>query len=162
MIRDTLLHQIGLCHYTIHRNMEGIDDEASLERVGAGGNCANWVLGHIVATRRRLLDHLGGEHPLSTERAARYVRGSDPLGPGSEALTIDELTRVLDATQDTIRELLPAQDDAFFEQQVPDLFDDQKTQSRGQQLATIIFHETYHAGQLGVIRHAIGREPAIV
>ena len=44
-----------------------------------GGNCFNWVLGHVVAHRNAVLAALR-RPPISTaEEAAPYARGSRPL-----------------------------------------------------------------------------------
>lgn len=47
--------------FVVNKNLEGISHEESLKSSDRGGNCINWVIGHIVVTRDVLLETLGLE-----------------------------------------------------------------------------------------------------
>ena len=69
------------------QNVDGFDHEDSLKQPVAAGNCLNWVVGHIVATRNSILKLLG-EQPLWNEEEGKpYARGSAPITGGSQAFT---------------------------------------------------------------------------
>ena len=52
-------------------------------------------------------------------------------------------------------------EDAQLEALVPKLFEPEAQEPVGVQLATFLFHECYHVGQLRTIRTAIGKAAAI-
>src|SRR6058998_2472663 len=56
----------------LFRNLEGITHEESFVQPAPAGNCLNWVLGHIVATRNRLLPLVGAQPIWPREQAYRY------------------------------------------------------------------------------------------
>jgi hypothetical protein len=144
MHESTLLaQQFELNHHVAHANLEGITHEDSLRHPPAG-NCLNWVLGHVVATRHALLAILG-EPPLwSSEQASPYQRGTrPPLDPG-RALPLASIVAALDGTQETLRRRL---------HDVPE--------AQLQQVAALSFHESYHLGQCGLLRRLLGRDGAI-
>ncbi|MCP3920785.1 MAG: DinB family protein [bacterium] len=161
MIKQALLTQLGFTHYSITKNLEGITHADSLERPQNGGNGINWVLGHIVNSRGSFTKHFDADPPLDEASAKLYGRGAEPIGPGSDAVQLEELTRLLDASQERIAGLLQEADEAFLAVEVPQLFAPDKTQPRGVQFAAVLFHESYHAGQLGSIRGALGKGGAI-
>jgi hypothetical protein len=45
-----------------------------------GGNCLNWVMGHLTTTRTNLLAMLGSSDTVWTfDEAKRYIPGSSPV-----------------------------------------------------------------------------------
>ena len=48
---DLLALQFHYNHLILKRNLEDIDHAASVRRPPGDGNCLNWVVGHVVATR---------------------------------------------------------------------------------------------------------------
>jgi len=161
MIKDALKAQLGFTHYAVTENVEAVSHEDSLESAERGGNSLNWVLGHIVASRTGMLRLLGGEPTLPDDRRRLYARGSAAIGAGSDCVPFEELRRRFEESQRQILEKLEAADDALWSRQVPGLFDPDAREPLGVQLAAFVFHESYHAGQLGVIRRAIGKAAAI-
>jgi len=63
MTADGLKRLFELNHYAIGVNARDLSHEESLMGPGPAGNCANWVLGHIVANRGAILS-LVGEQPV--------------------------------------------------------------------------------------------------
>lgn len=47
-VQELLAHQFGLVYQTAATNLEGMTREHSLVQPEPGGNCANWILGHLV------------------------------------------------------------------------------------------------------------------
>ncbi|MEO6194672.1 MAG: hypothetical protein ABIS20_16800, partial [Thermoanaerobaculia bacterium] len=67
-------------HMSLTRNLEGITHEESLRAPGPGGNSLNWVLGHLLYHRNVVMKLLNRPPVWDPEKAARYARGSAPLG----------------------------------------------------------------------------------
>ena len=72
----TLEIQLRFSHLVVNRNLQDVTHEESLRAPQPAGNCANWVLGHLVASRQHMLGLLG-EPPLwDRARIRRFDRGS--------------------------------------------------------------------------------------
>ena len=150
----TLPKLYGLNLMVIEKNLDGITLEESLFQPQSAGNCVNWVLGHIVATRNQVMK-LIGEKPIWSEvEAAPYVRGSKPLTNRKKALMLEKMLTDLKTSQDTILNTLLRMSPEEWEAPVDD-------STVYEQLAILQFHEAYHAGQLGLLRRLLGKPCAI-
>jgi len=161
MIPDVFRTQAGFADYSIRTNLEGMSHADSLRSAGEGGNCMNWVLGHLVNTRGAMLTLLGGEPVTGARHQELYGRGSSPIGPDSDAVPIDELLDTWRAGQEALLARLSETTEADWKRRVPKLFAPDEEESVAEQLAAFLFHECYHAGQLGVIRRNAGKAGAI-
>ncbi|MEW6071846.1 MAG: DinB family protein [Planctomycetota bacterium] len=161
MIQNALSTQLVFTYMTAQANLDGISHADSLAAPPKGGNGINWVLGHVVNTRGVMLDLLGAAPVLGARGKELYGRGSKAIGPGAPCLSLEELRRLLDASQATLRQKLAAADEAALAREVPDLFDAAQKTTCAVKLAQLLFHEAYHMGQIGTIRRAIGKEPGI-
>jgi len=139
--------------YSINANTENITHEESLRDPGPGGNCINWVLGHIVSYRNDILELLGAEPAIDKEKSEPYLRGTGPL-EGAAAVDSDELLSLLKKSQEVL-------DGRLKEMKGDDLDKPAGDKTVGARLAFLQFHETYHAGQLGVLRRILGKKGAI-
>jgi len=149
-------------YFVLTRNAEGITHEMSLAAPSPGGNCMNWVLGHILSTRSTILK-LAGEEPVWGEaEAAPYQRGSEPLTPGRAAVArpfaelLADLARSQERLMAGLARITPEQLAAPGLPGVPG-----GDQPVGTQLAVLNFHEAYHAGQTGILRRLAGLPGAI-
>ena len=161
MPQEILKTQIGFNHYVIKVNSAGLTDEESLLAPEPAGNCLNWVLGHILAGRASILELLGSEGMLSEEQARPYRRGSDPLTESSRAMTIAEILRGLERTQEMILSGLDSLDDAGMARVIPESPFGRDEETVASLLAGLVFHESYHVGQTGLLRRLAGYEGAI-
>lgn len=156
---EALLTQIGYVQYGLKTNTAELTHEESLEQPQAGGNCLNWVVGHIVANRNHILTLLGQEPIWSSEKAARYARGTEPIaGPEEGVLPLDQILADFDTAQDGIVAGLSEISDEELDVLVPWFGEDHP---KAVALAGLVFHETYHLGQTGLLRRVVGREGAI-
>jgi uncharacterized damage-inducible protein DinB len=144
----------GLNHYTLTVNLAGLTHEDSVAGPNPGGNCANWVLGHILANRNAILSLLHEEPVLGEAEAKVYERGSPQMNGGAGAIPLERLIQDLERSQERLlrglSRLSPEDLDAPVEQS-----------TLGATLAFLQFHEAYHAGQVGLLRRMAGREGAI-
>ena len=85
MIAATLTKLFEINHHAIKVNADGITDAEALIQPEPGGNCMNWIIGHILASREGMLRLLGEPTVLSPEMAERYKRGSAPITKANHA-----------------------------------------------------------------------------
>jgi hypothetical protein len=156
MPQARLLSRLFEMNYgALFRNLEGITREEALVRPERGGNCINWVTGHIVASRNNvltLLDH----HPIWPKPLAHLYSGRDDSGWTNEtAADFDIIRADLARSQKTIMAALDSVDARGLS----------KRSENGRTLAEVLgffqFHEAYHAGQVGVLRRIVGKQGAI-
>ena len=145
----------------ICRNLDGVSHEESLLAPADGGNCLNWVLGHIVTARSTVLT-LAGATPIPVaDKLSVYGRGA----------TCDENTLFLDLAtlhgylDDSNQRLLPALSqlsEAALNREVPQPYRKPPTTgSVGEALVRLHYHEGYHNGQIGLLRRIAGKDGAI-
>lgn len=158
---DALTGQLGLVHYVLKTNVEGLTHEESLAQPTPGGNCLNWVVGHLMTGRNGALQLLGMAPLWDDATAETYKRGSPPLTDPAKALPFEKIMADFDASQtmllDGLRRLPPERlgDKApFSPTNNPD-------ETVGSLLAGIVFHDAYHTGQTGLLRRLVGKQGAV-
>jgi len=152
MTAEGLKRLFELNHYAIGVNARDLSHEESLMGPGPAGNCANWVLGHIVANRGAILSLVGEQPVWDAATGERYKRGSSPIAREA-ARPFPELLESLDRSQ---ARLLTGLARLKHEELGED-----DGESLGSKLAFLQFHEAYHAGQLGLLRRIAGKRGAI-
>jgi len=149
-----LVRQFEYNQQTVKVNLDGISDEESMFQPTPGGNCINWIVGHITATRNAAHRLLDLPPAWADDAAARYARGSQPITGAGEAIPLDELIGRYRSSQGVLTAALQSATDE-------DLWRAVGGEHVAVQLAGLSFHESYHVGQLGVLRRLIGRAGAI-
>ena len=147
---DLIETYFSLNHRLIHAQTEGLTNEDSLLQPVSRGNCLNWVLGHIVATRNSILQLLGEALIWDDDTAARYGRGSAPITTALDGLPLERILGDFDRAQSRI--VLGFAHIAEHELDAPS--GDATIRER---LAFLHFHEAYHIGQLSLLRRLAGR-----
>ena len=133
---------------------KGITPEESCRPPAGGGNSLNWVLGHIAASRNDIHELLGAPPACSAETAELYRRGSSGVTDGAGMLRDAEIVALLAQSAQTIKERLASMSAADFARPV-------EKGTVGDALAFLQFHESYHAGQVGLLRRLLGKEGVI-
>jgi len=144
----------------IHAQTADLSHADTLIQPVSGGNCMNWVLGHLLETRLTLLEALGGEPPLDPAKVMRYRRDSEPVrcdGPG--VLSLESLLNDHDLVHTAVMAQLLMMDEADFdtENQVGE-----RQVTRGWRVFFLQFHSNYHIGQLEQLRQLAGRTEKVV
>jgi len=155
----TLKMQHALTAYVLDRNIEGVDHAESLAPPSPGGNCANWVLGHIVSARNTALGIVGQTPLAPPEKFAAY--GNEPLTGETNAIPWDELVDLLHRSQAPLEEGLAQASDETMAKPAPFSPTNNPDETIGSLLAAFAFHEAYHAGQLGLLRRLNGHAGAL-
>lgn len=145
----------------IARNVDGLTHEESLMQPQPGGNCLNWVMGHLTVVYDKTLPMLGQESVLPKDVWQLYDRGTPPLQDGTKAMPFNELLQAWnDACQrfDTGLSTLNAE---RLDQKAPASPTNNPNETIRSLLTTIGWHQAYHAGQTAILRRLAGKEGAI-
>ena len=163
MDKNALIQTFRLAARVVDMNLDGISHENGLKRPLGEGNCANWIAGHILVTRDLFLTRQGVTPFLSGDEAAPYARGSGPLLAGEPCMDMDRLREGLKRTGEDFITVLTGLDEAALEAELsPNDFPvpvEVKTLSA--LLTLLLFHESYHAGQIGIVRRSLGLQGSI-
>jgi hypothetical protein len=152
MIEPRFLRTLFVDTYdAIKRQMEGITHSDSVRQPPFDGNCINWILGHIVVARCNFLMMLDVPSIWGMDQCRRYIPGSAPVTGDDDAVPFNSLLAGLDRTQD---QLLTALACASAE----DLHLIKDDQSIGGHLISYHAHESYHLGQLEILRQLVGKK----
>lgn len=160
MIASVLAKQYHFTAYVIGANLQGMSEEQALTCPPGGGSCANWVLGHILSARNGVHHLLGLEAAFPPAKAARYARGTAPVTPADPGEPLADLLAAFQASQQKVAAALPglSPQQLAREMAMPDPL---KEGPVGAHLGLLLFHESYHAGQLGVLRRLAGIPGAV-
>ena len=156
MSTELLAVQLGYNNYTFHKNTEGVSHQESLAQPHPGGNCLNWVVGHLATTRDRTRAILGLEPILGAEEHPVYARSAEPLTDASKAEPFDRLTAAFAQDQDDLIAAVAALTPEQLAAPAPFSPGNNPEETVGTLLAGLVFHEAYHIGQTGVLRRISG------
>jgi DNA-binding transcriptional ArsR family regulator/uncharacterized damage-inducible protein DinB len=160
-MREMLVRMYALAHGALHMNLEGITHPESLVQPQPDGNCIQWVVAHVVATRDQLSRLIGAEPVLPPALGKRFMRPAAALTDPAEARPFAEWVADLDRSQERITAALAV----FPTDRLAEPFDGARLPGRpgtlAEALAFFHFHESYHVGQVGLLRRLVGRGGAI-
>lgn len=158
-LAQLLITQLEFTHRTLHLNTEGLDHAASLLQPQPGGNCLNWIAGHVVAGRGRMLTILGAK-PIWDDDTAEPYRRRSPGIAGEEPGVVD-FERILDDYDTTQSQIVDAIEEMPSAKLAAEAARSSIDLPPAKQLAGLVFHEAYHVGQTGILRRLIGAKGAI-
>ena len=156
-----LRHQSDVTRIVVRLNADGIAHEDSLIQPRPAGNCFNWVLGHLVAIYGEALPLLGQQPVRPREELSHYQRGASPITNAAEAIRIEELLRWWDESCARFDAGLAALSECRLAERAPFSPSNDPNETVGSLLATLVHHQAYHSGQLGVLRRISGKPGAI-
>ena len=155
MANESLVTPFRFGFMSLERNLEGFTEEEALRRPEPGGNCANWLVGHLLAYRDRT-HQLLGLAPAWPERfgdPAAYKRGGD--GAVAAPVPLADLVAALRTSQEAVIPALEAVSSARLAEEASN------NQTVAGQLGFLALHEGYHSGQVGLLRRVFGKPGAI-
>ncbi|MBX3051581.1 MAG: DinB family protein [Caldilineaceae bacterium] len=132
----------------IKRKSEGLTHADSMRQLPFPGNCMNWNIGHILVYRMQYLGVIDGISQPDPAEFAIYGGGSQPLTDSSKAIPLEVLlARIDDASAQVIAALasMPAE-------KLAEIYDAEQGTTLADRLTFyLLFHESYHAGQLEIL-----------
>lgn len=139
---------------TLKAQTKGLVHEQSLLQAPFRSNCLNWVLGHILSSRDNVLNAVGAERVLTSEQAARYGYGSNPIcGQEEGILRMEQILELLQVSQERLNVALQTVTAVTLEEErvmgpfhVP----------CGELIVQLFAHDSYHTGQTEILRQLAG------
>jgi uncharacterized damage-inducible protein DinB len=158
-IRINPVHLVRLFQFTqltLSRLLADVSNAESLREVGPDGKCLNWILGHIIFARGKLLSLLGGEPDWYKNFMAVY--GEKGVGTFSvkTAKPLSDLQGLLDQSLAMLSEVL-SKLDAALNEPCAELPHVSKGGTVADRVGSFACHEAYHAGQIGIMRRLLGK-----
>ncbi len=139
--------QFGFNSSVISKNIAGISNEESLVFPNGNANPANWVLGHLIQVRNAMISILGGNPVWNEEEFSVYNRGEKPENHVQNLTPFENLINYYKDSEKELNRIF-----SILKETDPKFTED---------LAALMLHEIYHAGQLGYQRRLLGKEGAI-
>jgi hypothetical protein len=97
----------------------------------------------------------------SSSDGRRYRTDSDPItDDGDDVIRLEDLLDALAATQETMRAWLDSVDAAWLAEETPVAPD--RAAPRADQIHFGYFHDTYHTGQIDLLRQVAGKNDAVL
>jgi hypothetical protein len=148
----------------LRRNLAVIDQQAnglthaeSVMQLPFRGNCFNWVVGHLVVHRDKMLKVMNAAPQWDEAKAARYDRESPPITGLDSALPFENLLADLRQSQGLLEAALAKLTDETLDAMQPD----GRRTLRGR-LLFLAWHETYHVGQTELLRQLTGVNDKVI
>lgn len=158
MDSSTLLQFLGFSDFVVNKNCEGITHQDSLVNPQSRGHSFNWVLGHMVRTRNEIMGLIGKSPLYSKSKFDVYSpKGFEP----EKAVNVVELHNSFNALQGELKDGIQAMSEEALRQPASLTPGKDSDDTIGSVLGTVLWHEAYHAGQLGIIRRVVGK-PGVI
>jgi len=145
-------------HWIIKEQTKGLTHADTLLTLPFRANTMNWILGHIADGRNGILKTLGELPALDEAQASRYERDSEPVASAEGAVPLETLLTAIDESQTRIVTALEKATMADLDA----IYNEKHQFSVGDRLAFLHWHETYHLGQLEILRQLAGTDDKII
>jgi hypothetical protein len=153
--------QAQIVQGVVRRNTSDLTHDDSICQPQPGGNCLNWVIGHLLWVYDMLLPALGQEPVLGDRIPSGYQRhSSDQLNP-SQTLPLSEVLAAFDQASTRFQAGLASVTPELLDSLAPFSPSNNPKETVRSLLISVSFHQAYHSGQTGLLRRLAGKEGAI-
>jgi len=153
--------QAGMIDEVLRINVEGITHEESLIQPRPGGNCLNWVVGHLLWTYNYNLPVLDQQPVVEEGVLERYARGKPPFKNGDEVIPFEEVMRIWVDSDKAVKTGLNNLMIDQLDQPAKRHPNDESNETIRERITGVLFHQSYHVGQTALLRRLIGKDGAI-
>jgi hypothetical protein len=154
-----LIKMLVIENNLIHDQTNGLGQSDTLIQP-PGGNCMNWVLGHLLESQISMLNALDGISPIDPVLLGRYKRESAPItADGEGVLSLEALLDRHDKVHAAIVTRLSEMNEADFKVEIQQ---GERKVIRGWRVFFLHFHYTYHIGQLEQLRQLAGKTEKVI
>ena len=144
--------------FVVNAQLDGLSHEDCLLQLPFRGNCANWVLGHIISSRSSMIKQITGETYWGDETDALYKFGSEPITDGEHALHLDRLREELQNSAEALKTAVAGTS----QEQLDAIWNEERKTSLLDFLLFMTWHESYHAGQFEYLRQLAGKNDKVI
>jgi hypothetical protein len=150
-----LIRQFEFNQMTLARLLADVSNEESLRQVEPA-NCINWIVGHLLGARVKLLGILGNDLDWRKDLADIYGGQSAGTFSRETAKPLSDLKLLLDQSLQALAETLSKSELALKApcDQLPHVDEGGTAADR---VGSYACHEAYHAGQVGLLRRFLGK-----
>ena len=146
MTNSIFSKQLQFLKYVVNLNLGEVSHEESLTTAPNVGNSVNWLLGHMIEVRDGMRKALGLE-PIADEAMINLYKR------GTENITADKAFKL----EDLIEKYNRGSDEMIKRPESDEITDAEAVDT----LTVLLFHEAYHAGQIGLFRRIMGKDSKI-
>lgn len=157
MSTETFVAQLGFNRWALTANVGDLSHEESVVCPRPAGNSVNWTVGHLVATRNRLLQGIGASPVWGEDDDAPYGTASEPWRDGSRAKPFPEVLAAFERSQEAVAQALGRLSAEDLAGSAPFSPGGRENETLGSLLTSFCCHEAYHVGQTGLLRRLLGR-----
>jgi len=144
----------------IKRQIDGLTHEDSIIQPPFRGNCLNFVLGHMAASRQSVLKLLGEESLMSEEEIHRYTIEAEPiLKDGDDVLKMEAIMNVMEESQGMFEERISGMTSEDLDKEIGE---DEEKVTLGMRIEFLSWHEAYHTGQTEYLRQLAGTDDKVI
>jgi len=152
---DNLLFLLKTTHGATKKTLDGISEENSLVTIPGNPNHIRWITGHMVASVVYQARALGLAAEIPKEWSGLFGRGVEPVSDNSLYPSMEELRSKLSEIHEAIEKGAEGKSDAELDVEVEVI---PGWKSSAMNMANFFcIHEFYHAGQVTMIRHTLGK-----
>ncbi|MFN8444950.1 MAG: DinB family protein [Caldilineaceae bacterium] len=132
----------------IKNKTNGLNHADSMRQLPFPANCMNWNLGHLLVYRMQYLGLIDGSTKPDSAEWAIYGGGSPPLTDSEKAIPLEVLLQRLDEASEMVISALQS----MRVEKLSEIYDAEKGTTVDDRLQFyLIFHESYHVGQLEIL-----------
>ncbi len=156
--KDAIKSQFQVLFATVNDNLADLSHEDSLVQPAPGGNCANWIMGHLINVQNQMMQLLGEQPVWESPELERA--GWDPITGAAQAIDFETMRdKFLGSADRCLSAIDGLSEEQMAQGGIPHPFGGETT--RGALLALLAFHQAYHAGQLALSRRVAGYPGAV-
>ena len=143
----------------IEQSVTDLSEQEMVEQPVGVPNHATWTLGHLIHSCQGIANELGTQQWLPNDLESIFGYGSTPSSDLSRYPSKSDMLRALTNASDHLHQTLLSVGQSALKQSLPD----QPLPTMGHLLfQVVIAHTAFHAGQLAVWRHAMGKRSQAV
>ncbi len=133
----------------MHNFIDGISHKESVLQLPFEHNCMNWILGHIVTNRSHVLETVGAKHEWQDEVRVLYHQDTQPVSQDTPSIKFETLIAYLGESVELLEAALEDGRDEWLDE---DYANYRGEKSRYEHLASCHWHESFHLGQLEILK----------
>ncbi|MCY4010424.1 MAG: DinB family protein [Anaerolineaceae bacterium] len=157
-LTDFMVSGLDRTAFVVNAQLDGLSHEDCLLQLPFRGNCANWVLGHIISSRSSMIQRITGESYWDDDVNSLYKFNSEPITDGENALHLDHLLEHLQNSAEALKSAIQGAS----REQLETIWNEERQSSVLDFLLFMTWHEGYHAGQFEYLRQLAGKNDKVI
>ncbi|MEO1286673.1 MAG: DinB family protein [Chloroflexota bacterium] len=155
---------LSLNQWIIDMQLKDISHEDSMINPPFRANRLNWVVGHLAEHRDWMLRAVDETTLMPANQVELYRRGSAEMQADDEVVALETLVDYLARSKQCLLDRLGTASSDFLAEipQTGILMESHKDKTRLERLQGLLWHETYHVGQLEFLRQLAGKNDAVL